>query len=559
VPRESRVVVASGHMVDTPDRPRPRFPSDQVARVTEEVRAALDGWSVGPGTTLVTGGARGADIIAAEECLARGGDVVLCLAFEPDEFEDRSVALPGTDWSERFRALRGRADVRVLENPPADDSVFALTNEWIVRTAQEIDDAPNAVIVWNGEEGDGPGGTRHFVRLLGFERPDPRICVIDPTRRVYEDRQRPDGPKKLLALDGGGIRGALSLAILRSLEARLRARYEKPGLVLADYFDYIGGTSTGAIIAAALALGKPVDEIQEMYRNLGKKIFTKRFLPLRFRSLYRDGPLTGALEDFFGNDRKLGDPDLKTLLLLVLHSTRTDSPWPLSNCTRAKYNRADRYLIEPPDRNLDLPLSTLIRGSTAAPIYFPPQEVQIGKTAFLFQDGGVTSFNNPALILFLLATLPEYRLCWPAGEDRLLIVSVGTGSAAAVHPNLLAREVDLTFNAKNIASVFMNSAAAAQDLACRSLGRCRAGNVIDREVEALIGKNGVAGRPLFTYLRYNADLSDESLEQQGFADEHDRKGLRRLDAIAYLPQLEQLGQNVAEGIAFEADFAGFLD
>jgi uncharacterized protein len=546
-------------MVDTPDRPRPRFPGDQVPRVTEEVRAALEGWGVGPETTLVTGGARGADIIAAEECLARGANVVLCLALDPDEFQNRSVSLPETDWTARFRALLERADVRVLENPPSDDSVFAKTNEWIVRTAREIDEAPNAVIVWNGEEGDGPGGTRHFIRLLGFERPDPRICVIDPTRRAYEGKQRADGPKKLLALDGGGIRGALSLAILRSLEARLRARYENRELVLADYFDYIGGTSTGAIIAAALALGKPVDTVQEMYRSLGKKIFTKRFLPLRFRSLYRDGPLTSALEDFLGKDCKLGDPKLKTLLLLVLHSTRTDSPWPLSNCTWAKYNRADRYLITPPDRNLDLSLSTLIRGSTAAPIYFPPQEVQIGERAFLFQDGGVTSFNNPALILFLLATLPEYRLCWPVGEDRLLIVSIGTGSAAAVHPNLLAREVDLAFNAKNIASVFMNSASAAQDLVCRSLGRCRAGNVIDREVEALIGKNGVAGRPLFTYVRYNADLSEESLKEQGFTNEHDRRDLRRLDAIAYLPQLEHLGQRVAEDIEFEADFAGFLD
>src|SRR6478735_9361271 len=92
-----KVVVASGHMVDTPDRARPRFPPDQVDRVTREARAVLARWSVGPETTLVTQGARGADIIVAEEALTRGARVVLCLAASVDEFERESVALPDSD------------------------------------------------------------------------------------------------------------------------------------------------------------------------------------------------------------------------------------------------------------------------------------------------------------------------------------------------------------------------------------------------------------------------------------------------------------------------------
>jgi predicted acylesterase/phospholipase RssA len=113
------------------------------------------------------------------------------------------------------------------------------------------------------------------VRLLGCEGPDTGVAVIDPTRRAYAAREVADRPKKLLALDGGGIRGALSLEFLRTLEQRLREHYHDK-LVLADYFDYIGGTSTGAIIAAGLALGKEVEELQAMYRDLGKKIFSKR-------------------------------------------------------------------------------------------------------------------------------------------------------------------------------------------------------------------------------------------------------------------------------------------
>ena len=83
-----RAVVVSGHMVDAPDRKEPRFRADQVGRVTDEVRRAFERWGVGPGTTVVCGGARGADIIAAEQGLARGAHVRLCLALPPDEFED---------------------------------------------------------------------------------------------------------------------------------------------------------------------------------------------------------------------------------------------------------------------------------------------------------------------------------------------------------------------------------------------------------------------------------------------------------------------------------------
>ena len=346
------VVVVSGHMIDAPDRKEPRFPPSRVERVARELEQAFDAWGVGAGTTILCGGARGADILAAEVGLRRGASVYVCLALPPDDFERGSVALPGTDWAARFRSVLERAEVEI--NAGADDAttdgadVFGRANARLVELANSRADRPHAALVWDGGRGDGPGGTADLVRRLGFRGPDPRACVIDPTPRDYEERQSSPGPKRMLALDGGGIRGALTLEILRAIESHLRARRGDPNLMLSDYFDYIGGTSTGAIIAAALAMGKPVSEVRERYEKLGKKVFQRRFLPMRLPSLYRDGLLTEELENLFGHGATLGDPRLRSLLLLVLHDTVTDSPWPVTNCTRAKYNRAERNLITPP-------------------------------------------------------------------------------------------------------------------------------------------------------------------------------------------------------------------
>ena len=73
------------------------------------------------------------------------------------------------------------------------------------------------------------------------------------------------GPWKLLACDGGGIRGIISIEILARIELELRKSSGNPKLVLADYFDYVAGTSTGAIIATLIALGYSVDQLRDFY------------------------------------------------------------------------------------------------------------------------------------------------------------------------------------------------------------------------------------------------------------------------------------------------------
>ena len=549
-------VVASGHMIDTPDRPVPRFPPGQIPRVTAEIRRALAHWGAGPATTLVCGGARGPDLIAAEEALALGALVKVCLARPREAFVADSVTLPGTDWAARFDAVLERAEVEVLPDPVGDD-VYVRANERIVEVARSLARGrPHAVVVWNGGGGDGPGGTSDFLDRLGYTAPDKRLVVIDPTPRAYEAKQTEPGPKKLLALDGGGIRGVLSLEILAAIESGLRRELGVSDLVLGDYFDYVGGTSTGAIIAAGLASGMNVDTLLGHYKSLGRKSFSRSLVPVR--ALYQAKPLLAELTRVFGAETTLGSPSLRALLLLVMHNTSTDSAWPLSNCTQAVYNRVERCLPDKNDRNLGLPLAELLRGSTAAPVYFPPQHLRIGNNEFIFQDGGITPFNNPALLLLLMATLPEYGLEWPVGEDRLLVVSVGTGAAPAAHEGLARRQVGYFFNAKNLTSVFMNGASVGQDVQCRSLGCCRYGEPIDREFGARLDVTGIAGSSLFTYLRYNADLSPKALEKRGITSRREQRRLRKLDKVRAMPRLREIGRSVGAAVDVSNHFRGFL-
>jgi uncharacterized protein len=100
----------------------------------------------------------------------------------------------------------------------------------------------------------------------------------------YRDRVAAPGPKKLLTIDGGGIRGVLSLEILRAMETMLRRETgASDDFVLADYFDYVAGTSTGAIIAAGLARGMSVNELRTLYTQHGRDMFDRAWLLRRYQ------------------------------------------------------------------------------------------------------------------------------------------------------------------------------------------------------------------------------------------------------------------------------------
>jgi hypothetical protein len=244
-------------------------------------------------------------------------------------------------------------------------------------------------------------------------------------------------------------------------------------------------------------------------------------------------------------------------LLVVMRNATTDSPWPISNNPRAKYNERSR-----PDCNLDIPLWKLVRASTAAPVYFPPEQLTLGEKSFLFVDGGVTTYNNPAFLLFLMATLGAYRMAWPAAPDTMLLVSIGTGTNPNANAGLAASDMNLIYNATTIPSALMFAALNEQDLLCRVFGRCRFGATLDREVETLIlseQQETAAVLPrLFTYMRYNAELSAEGLERLALGQPRVKpEQVQRMDSIEYMGDLTRVGAAVAKDIA-RAHFAGFL-
>ena len=132
-------------------------------------------------------------------------------------------------------------------------------------------------------------------------------------------------PKKILSLDGGGIRGALTLGYLKKIEDILKAKHpENKNFRMSDYFDLIGGTSTGAIIASLLALGKTVDEITELYMDLGNKIFGEKrnwWNPLEtyqwLKANYNYKGMTEGLKLALGADTTVGSDKIKTGLCIV--------------------------------------------------------------------------------------------------------------------------------------------------------------------------------------------------------------------------------------------------
>lgn len=361
---------------------------------------------------------------------------------------------------------------------------------------------------------------------------------------TFADKLVPKPPKKLLALDGGGIRGVITLQILARMEDILRQTKAggDPDFRLSDYFDYIAGTSTGALIASGLSIGMSVADISHFYYESGRQMFSRAGYLQRFRYKYEDEKLSGLLRDVFGATTTLCSDKLRTLLMVVMRNATTDSPWPISNNPHAKFN--DRSA---PGCNLDLPLWQLVRASTAAPTYFAPERIKVGDQEFLFVDGGVTTYNNPAFQLFLMATLEPYRLQWPTGVDKLLLVSVGTGIVPNTRAMLKESDMTLLYNAQSIPSALMLAASNEQDMLCRIFGECLVGPVINTEVGDFIGDKGV-GPKLFTYLRLNAKLSAEGLAALGVRG-IDIEGVQQLDSVDHIPELKQIGEAVAQSLS----------
>lgn len=352
------------------------------------------------------------------------------------------------------------------------------------------------------------------------EEPSPQCaCTCDRDRHLFCP-----GPKRILAIDGGGVRGAIAVAFLERIEAVVSERLGRP-VHLGHWFDLIGGTSTGAIIAGALAMGYSVADIKLFYFELAPKVFRRPFwriavVQAKFdaRALRKEiGRVVGAA--------KLGSDQLITGFCLVTKRMDTGSPWILANNPRAPYwdtSAADAATGGGFIGNKDYSLGNLVRASTAAPFYFDPEWISIveGEKPGLFVDGGVTPHNNPSLRLFLMTVLKAYRLCWKTGPENLTIVSIGTG---AHRDRTVPEEIGMGRTARlaiRALTSLINDMETFVLTQMQYLGECLTPWRIDSEIGTLADDAPRDGK-LFRFLRYNVILELDWIESElGDSVEH---------------------------------------
>ena len=172
---------------------------------------------------------------------------------------------------------------------------------------------------------------------------------------------------------------------------------------LCNRFDLIGGTSMGAILAAGLAMGKSTTELRDFYLQFGHDIFKKTFLPVRFWHKYPSGPLEKQLQEVLGETTDAGQQKLQTQIMLVAKNATLGNDF--------LYQQSKQIFQE----NSRLPSVAGGAGQQRGPDFLPapdnfqvPDDAGRGSRPMNFIDGGVSSYNNPALQVFLEATIPEY-------------------------------------------------------------------------------------------------------------------------------------------------------
>ena len=386
--------------------------------------------------------------------------------------------------------------------------------------------------------------------------------ALPPDAAALERRLHAPGPKAILSLDGGGTRGVVSLAFLERMEAVLCG--DDPAARLSDHFDLIGGTSTGAIIAAALALGWRVAEIRSLYDAFAQSIFRRRW--------YRVSPLVnrydaarlealldvhlGRAED--GTELLVGSPSLRTGLAIAAKRIDTVRPWVVSNLPDSPFY-ADRG---GPNGNWRIPLRNLVRASAAAPTFFRAVSLPLGPKADgtaeigRFVDGGASPYNNPAMRLFELARLRCYGLEWAPGKDNLLIVSVGTGRfrVAAEAPVLKpgqfgawARAMPqrlLLLEAMQVLQSMVGDGSAHALRSLQGFGHTPLPFPVDSEVGDM-AHDLLGAEPLFTAIRYDLDV--DAAETTSLTP-RDVRALRRMDAPDQMEALWDLAREVAHRV-----------
>ncbi|MGA3195976.1 MAG: patatin-like phospholipase family protein [Terriglobales bacterium] len=362
----------------------------------------------------------------------------------------------------------------------------------------------------------------------------------------------PGRRRRLLSIDGGGLCGLIPAQVLMLMEQQLDALTGDPQ-PLCNRFDLIGGTSTGAILAAGLALGMKAVDLRNFYLTFGPDIFNKVPLPVEFWHKYPSGPIENHLKDVLGETTTLGDARLRTMIMLVAKNATLGNDWFFSN------NPGNQFF----NSNKDIPLWHIVRASSAAPTYFPPHAFDIpdsnGKPqTYEFIDGGVSSYNNPSLQVFLEATVPEYGIGWPMGVDNLLLISLGTGFSPVTIADGKAAHYNLLDWAQYVLKELMNEANLQQNVLMHMVGERPtqgAGGTAEAAIsgaspgtpsaEALTRMSASLGpNKLLTYQRITVELTRERLNRLNLPDVDPLK-VREMDAVDQIPNMRRVGAAVA--------------
>jgi predicted acylesterase/phospholipase RssA len=354
------------------------------------------------------------------------------------------------------------------------------------------------------------------------------------------------GPKRILSLDGGGVRGVSTIAFLERLEKEISEIEGRPTL-LGDWFDLIGGTSTGAIIATALALGYRTADIKAFYHQLAPRVFKRsRFRIFGWQAKFEALRLKQEFDAIIG-ERTLDSDDLVTGLCMVLKRLDTGSAWIVLNNPRSVFweTPEDKTFIG----NRHLKVANVVRASTAAPSFFDPEVIEIvaGQPHGVFVDGGLTPHNNPALILLMAAVVPAYGLNWKMGVDDLLIVSVGTGSFRTIITTAEATRMSAIGLAVRSLVGMMSESQLLTLTVMSYLGQSPVPWPINSEIGDLGPIIPQTGN-LFRFLRYDLRLEESWLKQElneALAPDVIER-LRNMDDPTGMSALYDLGQKAAD-------------
>lgn len=349
--------------------------------------------------------------------------------------------------------------------------------------------------------------------------------------------------KRILALSGGGVRGIVEVAFLEAVEHAYQVRHG-PQARLSDIFDLVGGTSTGALIAAGIALGRSISEIAAFYLDRAPALFgAGRRWQFGLAPVFDSDQLEAEIRREVG-DLKLGDPALRTCLAIVMKRLDTGSPWIVSNIPHAPYFDApeDGGFIG----NRHYELARLLRASSAAPTYFRQQTLDIvpGEPPGVFVDGGASPYNDPSLALLMLARMRAFGLCWPTGEDRLFLLSIGTGRyRPRVPPERAARSGPLRLSLDTMTGLVGDAELTTLTL-MEWMGRSRQPETINGEIGQL-GDDHAFGAPQFAFLRLDLPLERAPLAALGInVTDDDLVRFRRIDDPDIIRPIYELAREV---------------